>query len=131
MERMFGAITLTDQRRLSAPQSFPIPWWLAGFARILYRFLKLSIEHLRVTVNTVCQSLLGKWKKVLKGKSLPQQCGQFLSRQISERLVPRCSAPGYQATVPIRLDPRAKNVGDGNVVIGVSHLRTQYRSSAG
>ncbi len=67
---------------------------------------------------------------MLNGVSLSQQRGQLLSRQISEPLVPRFPAPRYQAAVPIRLDPRAKNVSDGNVVSGVGHL-TQNAATPG
>jgi hypothetical protein len=87
-------------------------------ARVLDGCFKLSIIHFGVVINAFFNSLLRSRETVLNGDALPQQRGQLLSRQVSERLVPGPLAPLNQAAVKIRLNPRADKVCDGNSVSG-------------
>ena len=79
--------------------------WLGSSARILNRLGKLSIKHLCVIISFL-QLLPRNWQKMLDRESLPQKCGQLLSRQLPKWLAPRRSASSYQTTIPIRLSPR-------------------------
>ena len=104
---------------------------LDEFARIFNCFLKLSVEYLCFIVNAVRQSLSGNWKDLLNGKSLAQQCGQILVRQIAEWLVPCFPQTSDQPAVPVRIDPGAKNVGDGDVIQGGRHLTVDVLAMSG
>ena len=104
---------------------------LEGFDGIFNCFLKLSVEYLHVIVNAVRQSLSGNWKDLLNGKSLAQQCCQILVRQIADWLVPCSPQTIDQPAVPVRIDPGAKNVGDGDFIHGSRHLTVDVLAMSG
>jgi hypothetical protein len=89
-------------------------WRLVSFLSfgISYRLSKLALEHFRIIIHRPLQSFLRNREHLCNCEILLQTRRQLEVREGIERLVPRVSAPRYEATFENGLLPRAQDFGE-------------------